>query len=263
MNEQKTWWFAKFAFACAIVSSILIFLSVFDSFERFGIDLSHIIAEHLYGKYDYQGYQAINISNILYYITLGLSLGLPIISLLLAYILNKNDRVKRLSINAFAISFGFFIFFNIFLIPPCGSRVKARQSACLSNVKQLATALNLYADENDSKFPPVGSNWNKTIVDYSYNAKILKCPSAGFKNKPSYAINKSVAGISIKSLKNAKSTVLLFESRPGGNLFGAQELRSKYPRHSGGENIGFADGHASFVEQKNLLDTKMWIPKLR
>jgi prepilin-type N-terminal cleavage/methylation domain-containing protein/prepilin-type processing-associated H-X9-DG protein len=70
------------------------------------------------------------------------------------------------------------------------AREKARQTQCLSNVKQLGTALIMYVQDYDETLPQhagdVGgdflapaatSNWAKAIVPYSKNASLLKCPS--------------------------------------------------------------------------------------
>ena len=79
------------------------------------------------------------------------------------------------------------------------AREKARQSSCLSNVKQLSTAFFLYADDFDECFPCYtaclegGSNWYQWVTSPSYgfsfwtpfvstypyfkNSKLLICPS--------------------------------------------------------------------------------------
>jgi prepilin-type N-terminal cleavage/methylation domain-containing protein len=36
------------------------------------------------------------------------------------------------------------------------ARAKARQTSCLSNIKQLGLATLMYADDNDNTFPPFG-----------------------------------------------------------------------------------------------------------
>ncbi len=62
------------------------------------------------------------------------------------------------------------------------AREKARQSSCLSNVKQLALAVLAYAQDYDEMLPasykptaPV--YWTQTITPYIKNTQIYSCPS--------------------------------------------------------------------------------------
>ena len=107
------------------------------------------------------------------------------------------------------------------------AREKARQTSCLSNMKQIGTALQLYVDDYDETFPcyyntgwyiwissaNYGDNWYSCLVEmepYFKNRSLMKCPSqsksAGFidgKRIPdgtswncSYAFNESLAIVS-------------------------------------------------------------------
>ena len=58
------------------------------------------------------------------------------------------------------------------------AREKARAASCLSNVKQLGTAITLYIDDYDEGFPPTIAYYNITEVGSTY------------------AINSSIAGVS-------------------------------------------------------------------
>ena len=67
------------------------------------------------------------------------------------------------------------------------AREKARQASCASNMKQLGTALLMYAQDWDEKFPP-NRIWNSTngrhytwryaLMPYLKNSQIWICPSA-------------------------------------------------------------------------------------
>jgi prepilin-type N-terminal cleavage/methylation domain-containing protein/prepilin-type processing-associated H-X9-DG protein len=70
------------------------------------------------------------------------------------------------------------------------AREKARGAACLSNVKQLGLALQMYAQDYDEtlpnhaadtdKFldPKAPANWAKAVSPYAKNTQIFACPSA-------------------------------------------------------------------------------------
>ena len=76
------------------------------------------------------------------------------------------------------------------------AREKARQSSCLSNVKQLAMGVRMYSDDYDGTMPWVQTavvwgyqgnlnmySWLQVIQPYIKNTQINKCPSG-----PGYAI---------------------------------------------------------------------------
>ncbi len=73
------------------------------------------------------------------------------------------------------------------------AREKARQASCLSNMKQIGTALLMYVQDYDEQFPcgsklsfpngpgtinalEYGVGWGGQIFPYTKNAQILKCP---------------------------------------------------------------------------------------
>src|SRR2546429_6022121 len=68
------------------------------------------------------------------------------------------------------------------------AREKARQTACLSNVKQIGTALNMYSQDYDEQFPsgrydpsnPNGADYGKGWAGQVYpeikNTQIFRCP---------------------------------------------------------------------------------------
>jgi prepilin-type N-terminal cleavage/methylation domain-containing protein/prepilin-type processing-associated H-X9-DG protein len=70
------------------------------------------------------------------------------------------------------------------------AREKARQTSCLSNVKQLALADLMYVQDYDEKFPHEYSKidhnanwplkqWQHDLYPYTKNWQILRCPSGG------------------------------------------------------------------------------------
>jgi prepilin-type N-terminal cleavage/methylation domain-containing protein len=73
------------------------------------------------------------------------------------------------------------------------AREKARQTVCLSNMKQIGTAVTMYVQDYDEVFPvdnrtydptgPAGSNsiygaWTQHLQPYIKNVNVMACPSA-------------------------------------------------------------------------------------
>src|SRR5438046_4143943 len=70
------------------------------------------------------------------------------------------------------------------------AREKARETACLSNVKQLGLGLQMYAQDYDEVLPnhaadtdnfladKAPANWAKALSPYLKNSQVLACPSA-------------------------------------------------------------------------------------
>src|SRR5713101_6929093 len=84
------------------------------------------------------------------------------------------------------------------------AREKARQSTCLSNMKQMGLAFNMYAQDYDETFgwqkvsdncPDFGRagnpepSWNMSILPYVKSRQIFTCPSATKESNPKYAPN--------------------------------------------------------------------------
>jgi len=69
------------------------------------------------------------------------------------------------------------------------AREKAKQSACLSNVKQIGLGILMYVGDYDDRFggawytaPPFRDNllWTSAIAPYIKNNDIFRCPTAAF-----------------------------------------------------------------------------------
>jgi prepilin-type N-terminal cleavage/methylation domain-containing protein/prepilin-type processing-associated H-X9-DG protein len=71
------------------------------------------------------------------------------------------------------------------------AREKARQTACLSNLKQLSSAMLMYAEDHDGLFSPVIArqarqdqnlylvSWMRLLEPYTKNRGVFICPSSG------------------------------------------------------------------------------------
>jgi prepilin-type N-terminal cleavage/methylation domain-containing protein/prepilin-type processing-associated H-X9-DG protein len=134
------------------------------------------------------------------------------------------------------------------------AREKARQVSCLSNIKQLGTAIYMYVQDYDEMYPhadyslPAGSGsplnpaasgtyatrvnhykWESWLLPYVKNVQIMQCPSrakdaeawaVNGELKNAYALNLSVTGAS-NGLQDRPSFL-------GGSLSGVQSVAETF-----------------------------------
>ena len=120
------------------------------------------------------------------------------------------------------------------------AREKAKQGVCVSNLRQLALAIVLYADDWGGKFPMVWYNaegpWTWKVTPYVKNTKLFDCPSSEVKydrfgDTPpwcmSYGLNielnkfpngiygglsdAPVSGLPLSQLSHADTTIMLLD----------------------------------------------------
>ena len=196
------------------------------------------------------------------------------------------------------------------------AREKARQAACVSNVKQISLAFTMYAQDYDETYvhagflpwfnysdngsqitsnqPYVGcKGWPCVLPDgratfaarlmpYINNYEIWKCPSAnnGSTNGPgwypsaarftvgagqkaiSYWYNVSFSAFSLAGVDEPANRAFLGETgrvRAGYDLNSGRDGYARvskwsdfYRPHAGGTNLGFADGHAKYYNDKGF-----------
>ncbi len=162
------------------------------------------------------------------------------------------------------------------------ARAKARQTACLSNMKQLSLAMIMYASDYDEMFPYwcIWENgtqhdnnditWDVSLFPYMKNKQILICPDNTFNHsgnshqsgpKRGYAMPRYVAAQMQDAMPNAVKTLILVEKGaylPGSYEDAAAEhptqagFSTSFPssklRHNEGNNFGFADGHSKWYK---------------
>ncbi len=172
------------------------------------------------------------------------------------------------------------------------AREKARQTSCLSNMKQLGLGLSMYvADYDDTMVPycttPPGTSvtWPKLILPYVKNYAVYDCPSqltsGRFDGESSYSVSYggnvfalTYPGAWLWSLADFAApaeTCMLGDScrahptDPDAWDYGNHYLVQLHPlatssknrgkwacRHNLGANCAFADGHAKWVALSNI-----------
>jgi prepilin-type N-terminal cleavage/methylation domain-containing protein len=163
------------------------------------------------------------------------------------------------------------------------AREKARQTSCLSNLKQLALASLMYAQDYDEMMPgqygtegdptpwsnwddPVNcpGGWRIKILPYIKNAQIYQCPSVpSGPGLSGYLLNGYCSMRALAQFQSPSNVILFWE------LTAPQTWSRKYPNntggaapnqldlldmrkwadhvHNGGDNNAFADGHAKWL----------------
>ena len=136
------------------------------------------------------------------------------------------------------------------MIEPMIRPVPVRPAVCLSNVKNIALAFQMYATDNDDWFPPA-AGWCDSIREYVKNDMVYHCPSDSNPDC-AFAFNAALDRASLADIPNPAEIVVVFESDRGWNAAGGPELLPAEPRHEGGDHYGFADGGAGWVKRRGL-----------
>jgi len=165
------------------------------------------------------------------------------------------------------------------------AREKARQTACLSNARQLGTALMMYVSDSDGCFgvtnhhsvPPI--TWYGQLMPYARNDQILRCPSLrdDGNSYTDYLFNAVLShGLAEGALRDSAGQIAIGERRrgvvsfdyhpwphdetswdnldayvhPDGDDF---RVELEPSRHNEGSNYTFADGHAKWQRWESTI----------
>lgn len=125
---------------------------------------------------------------------------------------------------------------------------------CQANLKQLGFALLQYTKDYDEVFPPV-AKWADVLPPYTQmkSGRWFHCPSAA----NGYAMNRNLDGPSgskLSSLRLPAAMPAFFESNLGHkNAHDTGDSWPLPPRHRGGNNVTFADGHVKWLRQRPMF----------
>jgi prepilin-type N-terminal cleavage/methylation domain-containing protein/prepilin-type processing-associated H-X9-DG protein len=167
------------------------------------------------------------------------------------------------------------------------ARAKARQSSCLSNVKQIGLALMMYAQDNDERYPRTGGAWWQPLMPYVKNEQVFRTPAYSDDATASsdYVISGLILhgetmaifqrpaeqiAIAVRQQGSAflgyhpwpndydpgppSWTDLSLYSGSGGDWFKA---RIGHDVHNEGSNYSFMDGHAKWYQWEQTLQPQL------
>ncbi|MGE5532684.1 MAG: DUF1559 domain-containing protein [Bacteroidota bacterium] len=178
------------------------------------------------------------------------------------------------------------------------AREKARQSSCLSNVKQLGLGILSYCQDYDELLPRTaiavaGGNygWETLVYPYTKNDQIFTCPSksnVGWKSATPLSFSTCGYGymgpngtnsLNARALGtvNSPSTCIMLGDSPADNYYvidgtvdrSTDNGGSPEPRHNDGANFCFVDGHSKWLNKSAYSswsgavappDPSMWTP---
>ncbi len=145
------------------------------------------------------------------------------------------------------------------------AREKARQSSCLSNLKQLGLAALQYGQDYDEMFPyhrcyslsPLPC-YLEEVEPYMKNRQVWECPSAGSYGLISghrfvhhYGFNSNLAADSVGKSQYPAQQVMWAESRYGYTcMHSYYNHTDEIPGHNDGINITFIDGHTKWMKSQ-------------
>jgi hypothetical protein len=132
--------------------------------------------------------------------------------------------------------------------------IGAQKAECMGNVSVITRAITSHAASQEGQFPEAAT-WVQDIHPYlpPDTEQLFSCPVA---DEPGvgFAYNASLGRAKLEGAAAASSVVVLFESDVGLNAAGGPELLPDVPRHLGGDNYGFADGHSAWIMRKQNPD---------
>lgn len=138
------------------------------------------------------------------------------------------------------------IIFPIF----ANARYNAVDTICLSNMKNIGVALQMYTEDNESNYPSEKS-WSDSLSPYIRGNAIQKCPCVP---QYGYAMNSKISGKSSTALMKHTSvqTPVVFETdilSPNLSIpFDLAKIAYRHQNHRA-SNILYLDGHVGTVRK--------------
>jgi prepilin-type N-terminal cleavage/methylation domain-containing protein len=133
------------------------------------------------------------------------------------------------------------------------ARDKAHQTTCLSNQRQLAATIQMYAqDHEETLFPSGSASWSTNLGGGDMGG-VLDCPSCpgkGNLGNPEYGFNSNLCSVSIGNISDPVATVLTADRNVSNNSVGGMIWNFDSDLgtwHSNKAVLSCVDGHAAVV----------------
>ena len=160
------------------------------------------------------------------------------------------------------------------------AREKARQSSCLSNLKQIGLGLEMYSQDYDECLPdeyrPGCGGYVEVIQPYVRNSDIFVCPNQAGQTHVSYGFpewNIQAAAyfgvISAIDIPSPADVIMLAENHnswystrdPAHSSLFPPDGNVAWERHNGGANYLFVDGHVKWLKRMQTFHPLcLWWP---
>ncbi len=177
------------------------------------------------------------------------------------------------------------------------AREKARQSACLSNVKQISLGMLMYVQDFDESFPSYAMGdynndpwvfWPHQVQPYVKNWQLFGCPSSQYRGamtyhatyypvRPNYSFTNDLwrSARMLGEVQRPAEKFMCFDSNhPAlGDVRGiltssqcgqwscgkmVRDTHEWLVDHNEGVNIGYCDGHAKWQSGNTVWDNYGW-----
>ncbi len=173
---------------------------------------------------------------------------------------NSNAHIKRgFTLIELLVVIAIIAILAAILFPVFGkAREKARQTSCLSNQKQIATALQMFTQDNNEILPLKSTVWS--VLGLA--GKVLSCPDAPTIGQ-GYVYIGELSGLPLSYFQNPIITAV---SADGTAALASESDAGKYvadsqsdlsARHSGSIIASFLDGHVALCTAKQA---SLWAP---
>jgi len=116
---------------------------------------------------------------------------------------------------------------------------------CLHNLRSLARGLRAYAEDSGDALPS-WERWGAVTFSRAEDPAAFVCPAAP--SEPGYAYNAALSGVHVGAVADPGRCALLWDAGALGPFPGLSAYGTA-PRHRGGDNWGFVDGHAAWRER--------------
>ncbi len=138
------------------------------------------------------------------------------------------------------------------------AREKSRQTACLSNQRQIGLASQIYAQDNQELFPPMATFWSSVTLP----AKALICLTAGATggaNGNGYGFNNALSSCSLGSIPGNDPTLCFVTAdytrsnaaATANVIFTSSDVAF---RHTGSTIASFVDGHVALTASLSVIN---------